>query len=78
MMATKKKPNDLREQQSLENRWAFDLANRLIAEHDMTRKEAFKQAFLVRDLLGKLGMGVVTFEYTKQDGTLREARGTLC
>ena len=77
-MATKKKTSDLREQQALENRWAFDLANRLMDEAGFDRSKAFKQAFLVRELLGHLGQGVVTFEYTKLDGTLRTARGTLC
>ena len=77
-MATKKKTNDLREQQALENRWVFDLAHRLMEESDFDRSKALKQAHLVCELLGHLGFGVVTFEYMKQDGTLRTARGTLC
>ena len=76
-MATKK-TNDLREQRRLENRWVFEQANRLMAEEDMSRKVAFRQANLTKELLGHLGQGVVTFEYKKQDGTLRTARGTLC
>ena len=77
-MARKKKTIELREQQSLENRWAFDLAHRLMEESGFDRSKAFKQAYLVLELLGHLGSGVVTFEYVKSDGTLRTARGTLC
>ena len=77
-MTTKKKTMDLREKQSLENSWVFDLANRLIEECGFERSKAFRQAYLVLELLGHLGLGVVTFEYVKQDGTLRTARGTLC
>ena len=77
-MTKKKKTKDLREQQALENRWVFDLAHRLMEESDFDRSKALKQAHLVCELLGHLGMGVVTFEYMKQDGTLRTARGTLC
>ena len=77
IMATKKKTIDLQEQQALENRWAFDLANRLMDEAGFDRSKAFKQAFLVRELLGHLGQGVVTFEYMKQDGTLRQSRGCV-
>ena len=77
-MTKKKKTKDLRERQSLENRWVFDLAHRLMEESDFDQSKAFKQAYLVLELLGHLGFGVVTFEYMKQDGTLRTARGTLC
>ena len=77
-MATKKKTKDLRETRQLMNRWAFILANRLMEEENVSRKVAFQQAHLTRELLEALGRGVVTFRYTKQDGTLREARGTLC
>ena len=77
-MAKKKKTSDLRDQQSLENRWAFDLAHRLMEETDFDQSKAFKQAYLVLELLGHLGTGVVSFEYVKSDGTLRMARGTLC
>ena len=77
-MARKKKTSVLREQQSLENRWTFDLAHRLMEEAEFDQSKAFKQAYLVLELLGHLGLGVVTFEYVKSDGTLRTARGTLC
>ena len=78
-MARKKiKRSDLQQKQALENQWAFELAHRMMDESGFDQSKAFRQAFLVRELLGHLGQGVVTFEYTKQDGTLREARGTLC
>ena len=78
-MARKKiKKSDLQEQQALENRWVFDLAHRLMEDSEFDQSKAFRQAYLVLELLGHLGQGVVTFEYMKKDGTLREARGTLC
>ena len=78
-MARKKiKKSDLQEQQALENRWAFDLAHRLMEDSEFDQSKALRQAYLVLELLGQLGQGVVTFEYMKKDGTLREARGTLC
>ena len=57
--------------------WVFDLANRLLDEGCMTRSEAFERAYLVKDLLEKLGQGKVCFLYEKQDGEQREAMGTL-
>ena len=79
-MATKtnKKKSELQERQALENQWAFDLAHRLMDEAGFDQSKSFRQAYLVLELLGQLGRGVVTFEYMKRDGTLREARGTLC
>ena len=62
----------------LEDAWVCELANRLMDEGCMTRSEAFRRAHLVKDLLEKLGEGRVTFLYEKQDGTTRQARGTLC
>ena len=76
-MATKKKTIDLRENQRLMNSWTFNLANRLMDEENVSRKVAFKQANLTRELMDALGRGVVTFEYTKLDGTLRQARGCV-
>ena len=67
-----------RKTRQLMNRWAFSLANRLMEEENVSRKVAFQQAHLTRELLEALGRGVVTFRYVKQDGTLRTARGTLC
>ncbi len=59
------------------NSWVFNLANRLMEEENASRKVAFRQAKLTLDLLDALGQGIVSFQYKKQDGTLREARGTL-
>ena len=64
--------------QTLLKKWAFYFANRLMNEYNLTRKAAFKQAFLTLKLMDALGRGEVRFVYEKQDGTLREARGTLC
>ena len=58
-------------------RWVLDLSNVLIDE-GFSRKEAFKKAHAARNLLELLGRGKVTFEYTKKDGTIRAAHGTLC
>ena len=77
-MARKKKTSDLHETMRLMNRWTFELANRLMDEENVSRKVAFQQAHLTRELLERLGHGEVRFVYGKQDGTLREARGTLC
>ena len=77
-MATKKETNDLREIMRLMRRWVFDLAYVLMNDECMGRSEAMKQAHLTRELLEALGRGEVRFVYEKQDGTLREARGTLC
>ena len=72
-----KKNKGYNETRRLMNRWAFERANKLMDEENVSRKLAFQQANLTRELLEQLGQGVVTFEYMKQDGTLREARGTL-
>ena len=62
----------------LMQRWTLDVANRLMTEGDMTRRGAFQQAYLLRDLMEALGRGVVHFVYETKDGERREARGTLC
>ena len=78
-MARKKgKKSDLQQKQALENQWAFELAHRLMDKSGLDQSKALRQAYLVRELLGHLGFGIVTFEYVKRDGTLRTARGTLC
>ena len=76
-MATKKKTIELQGNRRLMNRWLFEVANKLIDEGSLSRKVAFQQALLTRELLDSLGRGEVRFVYEKQDGTLREARGTL-
>ena len=76
-MAKEKTKQD-KETRRLLNSWTFNLANRLMEEENVSRKVAFRQAKLTLDLLDALGQGIVSFHYTKQDGTLRTARGTLC
>ena len=66
------------EEMRLLKSFVCSLAMRLYGEESVSIKEAFKRAHLVKDLLEKLGQGKVTFQYEKQDGTLREAEGTLC
>ena len=78
IMAKEKKPKDSGLQRMMLNRWAFDLAYRLMETYSISRKEAFSKAYLALDLLIELGRGEVHFTYLKQDDTLREARGTLC
>ena len=64
--------------QRMMDRWTVELANWLMSERDMTRREAFLKAHLVRRLLDGLGQGVVVFQYRKENGEIRQARGTLC
>ena len=64
--------------QRMMDRWTLELANWLMIEKDMTRREAFLKAHLVRRLLDGLGQGVVVFQYRKENGEIRQARGTLC
>ena len=60
------------------DRWTVELANWLVNEKDMERREAFQRAHLARRLLDSLGQGVVVFQYRKENGEIRQARGTLC
>ena len=66
-MTKKKKTNDLREQQALENRWVFDVANVMMEEGCMGRSEALRQGYLANKLLETLGRGEVRFVYEKKD-----------
>lgn len=66
------------EEQRLLSRWTMELAAYLQEEHDMERKAAMELAHLNRELITHLGSGRVWFVYRKEDGTEREARGTLC
>ena len=59
------------EKRQLLNSWTLELANWLITEHSMKRREAFRKAHLTRQLLGMLGE-------KKANGEERQARGTLC
>lgn len=64
--------------QRLKHRWVFEQANYLICEENMKRREAFLKAYLTWRLLEALGQGVVKFQYEKETGEVRTARGTLC
>ena len=66
------------ERQRLLCRWAMELAALLQSEHDMDKKTAMELAHLNRELITRLGEGRVWFVYRKEDGTEREACGTLC
>ena len=75
---TNMKEFQMPERQRLLCRWTMELAAHLQQEHDMERKRAMELAHLNRELITHLGSGRVWFEYLKEDGTLRSARGTLC
>ncbi len=63
----------------LMSRWVFDMALLMKNEWpEMTRREALTKAHLAARLLKSLGDGVVHFTYLKNDGSLRQAVGTLC
>ena len=66
------------ERQRLLKRWVMELGNYLMSEHDMDKKTAMELAHLNRELITRLGEGRVWFVYRKEDGTEREACGTLC
>lgn len=61
----------------LERRWVMLLAQRLMEEHNLLRREALAKAWNTLRLLSALGRGETLFRYVKEDGTLRQARGTL-
>ena len=73
-----KKTYSMPEKQRLLCRWTFELAAFLQEEHNMDKKAALELAHLNRELILHLGSGRVWFIYMKEDGTLREAQGTLC
>ena len=75
---TKKKEFGMPERQRLLCRWTMELAAYLQKEHDMEKKAAMELAHLNRELVTHLGSGRVWFVYRKEDGTEREACGTLC
>ena len=60
------------------DKWVMELAHYLEAEYELEWSEALRKAHLTKTILGLMGTSVVRFTYRKQDGTLREARGTLC
>ena len=73
-----KKTYSMPEKQRLLCRWTFELAAFLQEEHNMDKKAALELAHLNRELILHLGSGRVWFIYMKEDGSLREAQGTLC
>ena len=75
---TSMKEFQMPERQRLLCRWTMELAAYLQEEHDMERKQAMELAHLNRELITHLGSGRVWFVYRKEDGTEREAQGTLC
>ena len=75
---TSMKEFQMPERQRLLSRWSMELAAYLQEEHDMERKAAMELAHLNRELITHLGSGRVWFVYRKEDGTEREAQGTLC
>ena len=77
-MMSKKISIQTDESRRMMSSWTLELANWLMIEKDLERREAFLKAHLVRRLLDGLGQGVVVFHYRKENGEIRQARGTLC
>lgn len=73
-----KKQYGMPERQRLLNSWVMELGNYLMSEHFLDKKTAMELAHLNRELITRLGEGRVWFVYRKEDGTEREACGTLC
>ena len=61
----------------LERRWVMTLANTLYWREHGDQSERFKQALMAFRILDGLGKGKVRFVYKKEDGTERDALGTL-
>lgn len=62
----------------LEKQWRMLLANKLHWQDSLTQSEAMTKAGLTCRVLDALGRGIAMFSYIKEeDGTLRQARGTL-
>ena len=66
------------EGQRLLCRWTMELAAFLREKRMKDKKTAMELAHLNRELITRLGSGRVWFVYRKEDGTVREACGTLC
>lgn len=73
-----KKSYNIPEGQRLLSRWVMELAAFLQYENFISRASAMELAHLTRELLQRMGEGKVWFEYRKDDGSIREAVGTLC
>ena len=74
----KKKTRKKNETSRLLARWTMERADRMATEYDLPQDEACRKAHLAKHLVELMGKGVVAFQYRKLDGTLRQARGTLC
>ena len=61
----------------LRGSWVMERANRMADEFGMSQSDACRKAHLAWNLLVLMGKDIVTFQYRKLDGTLRQARGTL-
>ena len=72
-----KKKRYFSEMSKLQWRWVMLLVQSLMNKEELPRQEAMKKAWLTFKLLEALGKGIVEFSYKKQDGTTRQARGTL-
>ena len=73
--------NDLvsfKELTALQRRWVMMLTQSLMNRELLARSAALKKAWFSLQLLDALGKGYVEFGYYKEDGTLRNAVGTLC
>ena len=66
------------EEADLLGSWVMERANRMATEYDVPQDEACRKAHLAKRIVELMGQGVVAFQYRKLDGTLRQARGTLC
>ena len=77
-MRKKKQKYSMSEEQRMLLSWTMDLACYLRNNYGMERKAALEKAHLNRSLIMYLGDGVVEFVYEKEDGSVREAHGTLC
>ena len=75
-MVQKKKR--LTKTQRLLNAWVMRLAHHMSDEYGMGMGKALKLAYMAAAVLNRLGKGEAEFVFLKDDGSLREARGTLC
>jgi len=71
----KRKTND--SFRAVRSSWVMSLAAHLQEEHNLDQSEALKKAHATFSLLEELHLGIVEFAYRKEDGTTRQARGTL-
>ena len=75
-MVQKKKR--LTKTQRLLNAWVMRLAHQLTEDYGLKQSNALRRAHMAAAVLNRLGKGEAEFVFLKDDGSLREARGTLC